>query len=255
MINKWDGRYGMQALIAKPNFKRNVVFTENLVACELRRLNVWMTKPIITGAAILDISKCKMYEFHYDFIRQKFDSDHCKLQYTDTDSFLYEFKCDIYKFIHENNDQFDTSGYPKNNPYGIQQLNNKVIGMMKDEYNGKLIKEYVGIRAKLYAIKVQRDRPTRKKGKIVKLTKKGKGVKKNVLKKQISFEDFKKCISDHCTLIRSQSSIKSSLHNVYTITNEKKVLDPFDDKRYIIPNSYNTLAWGHYKIESLQNNG
>lgn len=35
LISKWDGRFGLESLIAKPNFKRNVIFNENLVACEL----------------------------------------------------------------------------------------------------------------------------------------------------------------------------------------------------------------------------
>ncbi|XP_055308704.1 uncharacterized protein LOC129572714 [Sitodiplosis mosellana] len=33
------------------------------------------------------------------------------------------------------------------------------------------------------------------------------------------------------------------------VKNEKKVLDPGDEKRFIVPNTYNTLAWGHYKID------
>lgn len=33
LITKWDGRFGLESMIAKPNFKRNVIFNENLVAC------------------------------------------------------------------------------------------------------------------------------------------------------------------------------------------------------------------------------
>ncbi|XP_031633765.1 uncharacterized protein LOC116347343 [Contarinia nasturtii] len=150
LINKWDGRYGMKILVARPNFKRVVVFNENLVACELQRLNVFMTKPVIVGAAILEISKCKMYEFHYDFILQKFDYEHCQIQYTDTDSFLYNFICeDAYEFIRENKEKFDTSDFPPNNPYHIQQFNKKVLGVMKDEYSGEIIKEFIGLRSKI----------------------------------------------------------------------------------------------------------
>lgn len=243
LINKWEGRYGMQILVSKPNFKRNVIFNENLVACELRRLNIFMTKPMIVGASILEISKCKMYEFHYDFILKKFDEKNCRIQYTDTDSFLYEFKCDdVYKFIRENNNHFDTSDFPMNNPYGIQQLNKKVVGIMKDEYSGEIVKEFIGLRSKMYAIKTNAN----------KISKKGKGVKRNVLNNQISFDDYKRCINEKCNLVKNQTMIRSFLHTVYTVKNVKKVLDPFDDKRFIIPNTHNTLAWGHYKIESFQ---
>lgn len=81
-----------------------------------------------------------------------------------------------------------------------------------------------------------------------KVLKKGKGVKKNVLKKKISFADYRRCIVKKRALKRDQTRIQASRHNVYTIKNEKKVLDPFDDKRFLIPNSFDTYAWGHYKI-------
>lgn len=244
LIDKFEGRYGLQKLIAKPNFKRNVIFSENLVACELQRLNIYMTKPVLVGVSILEISKCKMYEFHYDFIRKHFKPEQCTIQYTDTDSFLYEFKCDdIFEFIKTNSNQFDTSDFPENNPYKIQKLNKKIVGLMKDEYSGTIVEEFIGLRSKMYTIKTHSN----------KISKRAKGVKKNILNKKISFEDYKRCLNQKCNLFEKQTTIKSLLHNVFTVTNSKKVLDPFDDKRFIIPNTHSTLAWGHYKISSFEN--
>lgn len=244
LVSKWEGRYGLQILISKPNFKRNVVFNENLVACELRRLNVYMTKPMIVGTAILEISKCRMYEFHYDFILNYFRPSACQIQYTDTDSFLYNFKCDdFYEFMKRFPYKFDTSDFPENNTYGIRRINKKEIGIMKDEFNGELVKEFIGLRSKMYTIKTCNN----------KVQKRGKGVKKNILHKQLTFRDYKRCLVEQCNLIKNQTTIKSSLHSVYTITNPKKVLDPFDDKRFIIPNTFNTLAWGHYMINHFDN--
>lgn len=80
------------------------------------------------------------------------------------------------------------------------------------------------------------------------VTKKAKGVKKNVLSNQITFEDYKRCIDEQCTITKNQLTFRSHLHNMYTVSNFKRVLDPFDDKRYIIPETNNTLAWGHHKI-------
>lgn len=184
-----------------------------------------------------------MYEFHYGFIQKHFNYSDCQIQYTDTDSFLYEFKCDdIFEFIKNNPNQFDTSDFPENNPYGIQRLNKKVVGVMKDEYSGEIIKEFIGLRSKMYTIKTNGN----------KILKKGKGVKKNILNKKVSFEDYERCLKEQCNVIKNQTTIKSFLHNVYTITNAKKVLDPFDDKRFIIPNTSSTLAWGHYKLNSFK---
>lgn len=251
LINRWDGRYGLQARIANPLFKRNVIFNENLVACEMYQGNVYMTKPVIIGAAILEIAKCKMYEFHYDFILKHFNRDRCKILYTDTDSFVYNFTCDdIYNWMRNHPDQFDTSDYPENNPYNIKQLNKKVVGLMKDEFSGKNIREFVGLRAKMYALKTRNDRG--KKQKYI-IDKKGKGVKKYVLNKHVKFKDYKNCVMKNRTLKKKQNCIRSYLHNVYNITNDKKVLDPFDDKRYIIPDSFATYAWGHYNIEDKKN--
>ncbi|KAL6253937.1 hypothetical protein P5V15_015782 [Pogonomyrmex californicus] len=46
LITKWDGRYGAEAMIAKPNFHSRSVFAENLIAVELRKLEVKFNKPI-----------------------------------------------------------------------------------------------------------------------------------------------------------------------------------------------------------------
>jgi len=43
---RWDGRYGAEAMIAKPNFHNRSVFSENLVAIEMRKLEVKLDKPI-----------------------------------------------------------------------------------------------------------------------------------------------------------------------------------------------------------------
>lgn len=46
---------------------------------------------------------------------------------------------------------------------------------------------------------------------------------------------------------------KSYLHNMYTELRNKVALSTQDDKRYIVNNSVNTLAWGHVNIEINQN--
>lgn len=72
--------------------------------------------------------------------------------------------------------------------------------------------------------------------------------------KKLAIEDFKDCLNKHCIMTKPQSTIKSHLHHVYSITTDKKVLDPFDDKRYIVPGTHNTLAWGHYNAPNAFEN-
>ena len=62
-----------------------------------KKEEVELNKPIYCGAAILDLSKLLMWEFHYNHIKKIYGSK-AKLLFTDTDSFCYEITTkDIYK--------------------------------------------------------------------------------------------------------------------------------------------------------------
>jgi hypothetical protein len=107
--------------------------------------------------------------------------------FTDTDSLAYEIKTeDFYQDItNDIESKFDTSEYCRDHLSGIRTgVNRKVIGMFKDESAGKQIEEFVGLRSKLYSYKLfQGDEH-----------KKCKGVKKNVVKKTITHNDYKNCL-------------------------------------------------------------
>ena len=72
--------------VMKSNFKSGVLFGENLMGCEMRKIKVVMNKSVYLGQAILDLSKIVMYEFHYDYMKQKYSGDKIQLCYMDTDS-------------------------------------------------------------------------------------------------------------------------------------------------------------------------
>ncbi|KAL6416453.1 hypothetical protein ACFW04_013453 [Cataglyphis niger] len=46
LVTRWDGRFGAETMIAKPNFHSRSVFAEDLVAVELRKLEIKFYKPI-----------------------------------------------------------------------------------------------------------------------------------------------------------------------------------------------------------------
>ena len=53
-------------LVSEPNFHTHKKFSEHLMAIEMKKTIVRMTKPIYLGLSILDISKTLMYVFWYN---------------------------------------------------------------------------------------------------------------------------------------------------------------------------------------------
>ncbi|XP_043268116.1 uncharacterized protein [Venturia canescens] len=238
LLTEWAGRYGAEAMIAKPNFHSRSIFAENLIAVELRNLQVKFNKPIYVGMSILDISKTCSYEFHHEFMSPLYQNK-CKILYTDTDSLIYHIECDdVYNDMKNNLSKYDTSDYPIDNKYGIPLVNKKVPGLIKDENNEAIMTEFVGLRSKMYATRVVGKNDV----------KKAKGVNGNVVARTITFDDYTKCLNEEIEMKCTQSSIRSTLHNVHTIKETKIALSPYDDKRYIIPGAMNTLPWGHRDI-------
>ena len=118
--------------VMKPNFKSGTLLGPDLMGCEMGKVKVVMNKPVYLGQAILDLSKIVMYEFHYDYMKRKYDDDKLTSCYMDTDSLIYDIETDdFYKDIADDvKVRFDTSGYVPDHPLPIG-LNKKVIGLMK----------------------------------------------------------------------------------------------------------------------------
>ena len=232
-------------LTAKPNYESRKIFNENLVSVHMKNTSLTMDKPVYLGMCILDLSKTLMYDFHYNYIKTKY-GDRAKLLFTDTDSLLYEIQTeDFYKDISGDvKDKFDTSNYPENHPSGIPTgVNNKMLGMFKDEEAGDNMKEFIGLRAKLYSYKMEEG--TEKK--------RCKGIKKAVVAKSIRHENYKTCLQTGKEQYRTQNILRSYEHDIYFEEVNKIALSAADDKRYLLKDSFDTLAWGHYKIKYLEN--
>jgi hypothetical protein len=76
-------------LTSKANFKRvNNKINDSLIAVEMGKTNLMLSKPIYVGASILDQSKILMANFHYEYIKKAY-GDKAKLLFTDTDSLCY----------------------------------------------------------------------------------------------------------------------------------------------------------------------
>ena len=238
--------------VMKPNFKDGFPFSKHLFAVEMGKTEIKMNKPVYLGQAILDLSKTLMYEFHYDYMRPKYGSK-IKLWYMDTDSFVYEIETeDFYRDIAKDvKKRFDTSGYSKddNRPLPIG-INKKVIGLMKDELGGKIMTEFVALRAKMYAYRkidclaVQHDHF------VACDEKRCKGTKKCVVFEGLTFDDYKTCVFDGKTIYRDQMLFENKKHEVYTVSKYKIALNRDDDKRIVQANGITTLARGHVALSA-----
>ena len=63
------------------------------------------------------MSKVLIYEFHYDYIKNKYGNK-SKLLFTDTDSLMYEIKTeDVYEDFSSDKEKFDFSNYSTKSKY------------------------------------------------------------------------------------------------------------------------------------------
>ena len=218
-----DDRKKAVKLTSRPNFDRATIFDRNLIAVHMKKTEVYFNKPVYVGQAILDLSKTLMFNFHYNYIQKKYKHK-AELLFTDTDSLMYQiYTDDFYKDIsYDIETKFDTSDYPTNHPSGIKTgVNKNVIGMFKDEVAGKKITYFVGLRPKLYSFKIEKSKEVRK----------CKGIKKNVVKKAIEFEDHVQCLFFGEKQMRSMKIIRSENHDIYSKEVNKIALSSEDDKR------------------------
>ena len=208
-------------LVSEPNYHTHKTFSEHLMATEMKKTKVKMTKPIYLG--ILDISKMLMYEFWYDYIKPNY-GDRAKLCYIDTDIFvIYSETKDFFKDIAGDVERWlDTSNFDENDkiPLPIGK-NKKVPGLFKDELGGKIMKEFCALRAKTWAYLMNDDSEK----------KKARGTKKCVIEHRLMFENYKDCLFNDKIILKSQQRFKSDHHEVYTEEVNKIALSSNDDKR------------------------
>ena len=102
-----------------------------------------INEPIYVGFSILDLNKLLIYELHYNRVKRKLKSN---LLLTDTDSLIYEiWASDVYKDFYEDKLFFDVSDHPQDSNV-FDDVNNKVIAKMKDNFKGNIISEFVGLK-------------------------------------------------------------------------------------------------------------
>ena len=225
-------------LTSKPTYVSSKIFSENLVAVHKIKETLTLNRPAYVGMCILDLSKTLMYKFHYNYIKEKY-GDKAKLLFTDTDSLTYEIEAeDVYQDFWKNKEMFDNSDYNENSLF-FDKKNKKVIGKFKDEAAGVPICEFVGLRSKMYSYM----KDDQKGGKTAK------GIKKNVIKKDIQHENYKETFFNNKQMYHKMKTIRSNNHELSSYEINKVSLSCFDDKRYIHEDGVTSYAYGHKNIK------
>ena len=235
----------MQKLINKPTFQRVKKYKRDLVVFQMRKNRVILDKPRYIGTVILNLSKCIMYDFHYNYVLKTFPST--KLLFSDTDSFCYYIETDenLYETI-KSSSWFDFSNFPKD--HALYDESKKLVpGFYKDEFPALSIREFVGLRSKMYSILTSNN------------DKKAacKGIQTHIKDKVLKHENYKECLFKEEKRFDTIYQIANEEHNLLTIKKVKNSLSPFDNKKWIERdgNEFISLSFGHFRIRMNEGNG
>lgn len=134
--------------------------------------------------------------------------------------------------------RMDTSNLPRDHPCYISERK-KIPGLFSDETDGKIMTEFIALRAKSYAYNIDGKERI-----------KAKGIRGHVVKNHMTLENHKKCLfsNENYNKYTDNVSIRSFKHQIMTIKTKKLTYNNHDDKRYILDDRIHTLAHGHNKI-------
>ena len=162
---------------------------------------------------ILESIKVPIYEFHYDYIKNKYGKS------SDTDSFMYEIETQkVFDDFSKNKECFILVIILAKSKY-YNDSNTLVVGNMKDEMVGVAIEEFAGLKLKMYSILLSNSSEY----------KNAKAVSKNVVTK-MSHSEYKNVLSNKTCLRHSMNRIQSKIHQIRTYELNKISFFCFDIK-------------------------
>ena len=106
----------LKELATQPAFKQFKIFQENLVVVERAKIELTLNWPIYAGFTILDLSKILRYDFHYNYIKQKYPE--LTLLFTKTDSLKFQIQMvHVFEDFSVDEQMLDFSEYKKESPF------------------------------------------------------------------------------------------------------------------------------------------
>ena len=122
-----------------PSYMSYKIFENDLVAIRKIKVTLMLKELAYIGMCILELSKVLMYEFHYDYIKNKYGS------------LMIEIKNeDVYEDFGNEQEMFDFSNYSTKSKY-YDNPSKFVVGKIKDETAYVAIEELVRLKRKMYS--------------------------------------------------------------------------------------------------------
>ena len=120
----------------KPSYISHKSFDNDLVTIRKSKVTLTFNKHAYIGMWILELRRVLMYDFHYDYIKNKYGNN-SRLLFTDTYSLMYEIKTeDVYEDFGNNKEMFHSSNYSTKSKY-YDNSNKLMVGKMNDETDDK----------------------------------------------------------------------------------------------------------------------
>jgi hypothetical protein len=234
----------LQKAIASHTFKNYVILEDNLVQTNHFLPVITHDKPLAVGFTILDLSKHFMFDFYYNKLTTNHDFS-IDLGFSDTDSFLFKTN-DKEKCLNHIKNIMDFSNYPSPSSY-FDTTNKSKLGFFKDELAGRMTcEEFIGLRAKCYALKINNEENEVEK-------KVCKGLGRIAIKNRLKFSHYKDCLFNQNSFRFHYNSIKSTKQVVKTVRINKKALSHFDCKRWIFDCGIHSSPYGSKLIDLYYN--
>ena len=214
-----------------------------IVGMEQRKTEVLLDKPIAAGFSVLELSKARMYAFHYETVLRKRPT--ARLLYCDTDGLIYEVQTDdVVDDIKSDpalHGMLDCSTLPIDNP--LHNTHNvKRLGTWHEDAEFSMT-EFVALRSKVYAYRTLGADEVKKAG----------GIATEVTESKLKVEHYLQCLRSGQEGERVQSvRLQSRDHVLREVTADRKGLSLQDDKRYVREDGIETWAYGHWRIVQSQ---
>ena len=227
-------------MVVRREFVHAKLVADNSAIMELKTEQPYSNKPRYLGVAVLAYAKHHLYNLHYNHVLKHFEPDEVRLLMTDTDSLCYGFTTDKdvpHIFKTKMRDVMDYSNYPATHPWH-DNTHKLVPGKWKEEWGGSTLREFVGLKPKMYSLLVghysgeplESETQRKSAGKQT-----AKGIPFRYKEQNISHQDYVDTIEQHSRIQARVTfhALQSKNMEINEIQETRTGLNYFNDKKFV----------------------